>query len=66
MIEATSQKAFVMWQNDPKDGVPEPAILIERYSGTISVTQEGRSVIINDESIEELCRHLRKLLKEKP
>lgn len=54
-----------MWQTDPEEGVAEPAILIENYSDTIALTQNGSVINLNYESVDEFCKHLRKLLKNR-
>lgn len=59
-----SKYAVVMWQGEPQDGqgLAEPALLIEFYSDCISIKQDEDSVVINYESIPDLC----KLLKSRP
>ena len=56
--------ALVLWQACSDDMVPEQALAFKRFSGMIEIQQEERSVLINLESIPEVCRILRKMQKE--
>lgn len=65
MIEKNSQKSWTFWQSQ-SEGVPEPAILIEEYSDSVSLTCEGNRININYESLDELLKLLRKIKREQP
>lgn len=46
-------------------GMPEPAIAASTdASGLIVLSQERRELLINPESVNELCRLLKKMAKE--
>ena len=64
MIEPTSKESYIVWQNDPQDGVAEPALLIEKYLDTVSITQKDNCINVNYESIDELCKLLKKIQKD--
>jgi len=62
MIEKLySKNAQIIWQTPGEDNVPEPAIVVEAYMGSFSLTQEGRSISINYESIKDLIKVLKDL-----
>jgi hypothetical protein len=64
MIELTAQDSWVFWQRDDETGVGEEAILIEKYSDTISLTCNGHSINLNYDSLNELLKLLRRIKKE--
>ena len=55
-----------IWQ-EVSDGVPEPAIQLRTYDGEsaplIEIRQGKSTVLINGETVPELCRALRSLAK---
>jgi hypothetical protein len=61
MIQKTKGDDYIIWQPDPEDGVAEKAILVESYSDVITLQQNDQSININYESIDELCKLLKKL-----
>lgn len=63
ITETPAKVSRVMWQQgDQEQNIGEPALLIEFWSDSVSITQEGRSVMINKETIPDLI----KLLKNPP
>lgn len=59
----------VIWQPyDDDNGPGEPALLVQRdASGLLSITQEGREVLIQTETLPALIKQLRRLAdKETP
>ena len=59
----------VIWQPFVDDSGPgEPALLVQRdASGLLSITQEGREVLIQPETLPALIKQLRRLAdKETP
>jgi hypothetical protein len=61
MTEKNYKESWTLWQ-EVEDGLGEPAIVVELYSdGMVCLTQEGRDININYESIDELCKLLKKL-----
>jgi len=57
---------MVIWQDASDEyGVGEPALLLEGYSDTITITQGDQSVIINYETIKELVKAMKVLQQEK-
>jgi hypothetical protein len=61
--EKPYKDSLVIWQ-DVKEGIGEPALLLEKYSDTICITQGDDRVIINYETISELCKRLNQFKKE--
>lgn len=59
----TTAHQVVIWQPHIEDlGPGEPALLVQRDStGLLSITQEGREVLIQPETLPELVRQLRRL-----
>jgi hypothetical protein len=61
-IQQVSKTEIVMWQGAHEDyPIPEPALLIDSRSDVIIIQQENRYVNFNYESIDELCKILKKL-----
>ncbi len=56
--EKTSKNSVVLWQENKEMGVGEPAILIEYFPETIALTQEGRVINLNYDSLKELKKLL--------
>lgn len=64
MITRLFNNPHVLYQGAAED-IPEPAITASTdASGLIVLSQEGRDLLINSESVNELCRLLKKLAKE--
>ena len=61
-MKSAYKDSVVMWQAEPEEGLPEPALLVEFYSDSICIRQDGNAISINYESIADLC----KLLKSRP
>ncbi|WJN60888.1 hypothetical protein [Pseudomonas sp. SO81] len=63
----TAQQA-VIWQPYLDDRGPgEPALLVQVDAcGLLTITQEGRDVLIQPETLPELFKQLRRLTKGKP
>ncbi len=51
----------VIWQTAAEDSVPEPAILGKRYGDVIELSQEGRYLNVNPETVPELVKALKQL-----
>lgn len=64
MTERTKGNDYIIWQNDPEDGISEKALLVEAYSYVVSISQEDRNINVNYESIDELCKLLKQIKKE--
>lgn len=62
-IESTAKESWICWQGDPEDGIAEPALLIEKYYDSIRITQGNDSIDISIGSVDDLCKHLRKIIK---
>lgn len=58
--------SLVLWQTEPPEGegIAEPAILLEAYSDCVSITQGDNSISVSIYSVDEFCRHLKKLYKK--
>lgn len=61
----TTAMQAVIWQPyDDDRGPGEPALLVQvDASGLLSITQEGREVLIQPETLPELSKQLRRLAK---
>lgn len=52
----------VIWQPFVEGGGAEPALLVQRdATGLLVITQEGRDVLIQPETLPELIKQLRRL-----
>lgn len=57
--KAVTKESYVMWQ-ECTEGVPEQALLIEKSEyGYVTIKQEERQIIINNETLPELIKHLK-------
>lgn len=65
MITRLFNNPHVLTQSCAEDMVPEPAIAASASFGLIVLSQEGRDLLLNPESVNELCRLLKKLAKER-
>lgn len=61
MNKQVYKDAHILWQKDPEDGVAEKPILVEVYNDLLCISQEDNSVNLNYDSIDELCKLLKKL-----
>lgn len=64
MIEKLMQNPHLLHQtpDDPESELPElPIAACTDATGLICISQEGRYIIINRASVNELCKLLRKL-----
>jgi hypothetical protein len=65
MIHEAYKESFIIWQElDTDSGLPEPALLIERYNDIVSIQQGKEYINLNYDSIPELIKLLRKIHKE--
>ena len=51
-------KGIVFWQQ-VKDGVGEPAIILKKYVEVFSIQQEKKEILINNEVVEEFVKVIR-------
>jgi hypothetical protein len=58
-----AKDSLIIWQ-DIEEGVGEPALLLERFSDSICITQEDNRVSLNYDTISELCKRLNQFKKE--
>lgn len=56
--KVNNKNAIIIWQMD-KDGLGEPALLVSIYTGMIGIMQEGKEILINDDTIKTLMSVLR-------
>lgn len=54
----------IVWQSDTYEGVNEMPIVLCRYQGSIELQQEGRTILIAEDHIEEVIKAMRKVAKE--
>jgi hypothetical protein len=67
MTETTNKNAKVIWQQvEEGEGVAEPALLIEPYKDVVRIGQDGDAIQINYESIDEICKALKQIKKNRP
>lgn len=67
MITRLFNNAHVLFQPTDEHGITEVAIGASvDDGGCIVLEQEGRHIVVNPDSVPELCRLLRKLQKEVP
>lgn len=60
ITETPAKVSKVMWQQGDQDNnIGEPALLIEFYSDTVSITQEGRCINLNKETLPDFIKLLR-------
>lgn len=59
-ITRGNASSIVIWQ-EVEEGVGEPAILLTPWSDVITITQEGKSINLNYETVKELCKQLKTL-----
>jgi hypothetical protein len=58
----TAQQAVIWQPYDDDRGTGEPALLVQvDATGLLTITQEGREVLIQHETLPELFRQLRRL-----
>lgn len=65
MTDTTKDGSVILWQTDPEDAIAEPALLIEPYSDTIRIGQKEQAINVNYESVDELIKVLRNMLKNR-
>jgi len=56
--KVTSKSAVIIYQQ-LDEGVGEPALLVEHFSDSVSITQGDDCVLVNKETILALCAHLK-------
>lgn len=63
----TAQQAVIWQPYDDDRGPGEPALLVQVDAcGLLSITQEGREVLIQPETLQELFKQLRRLAASNP
>lgn len=61
----TSATQAVIWQPYVEDSGSEPALLVQRDAcGLLIITQEGRDILIQPETLPELIKQLKRLTAE--
>jgi len=58
-------QAIIYQTADPEETVPEPALIVSRYSDSIDIQQEDRTITLNPETVPELVKVLKAAAKEK-
>lgn len=59
MNEAPAKDSIVFWQTELENGVAEPAVLIEFYSDSVSLVQDGNRISLNNDSLSEFIKILK-------
>jgi hypothetical protein len=59
----TQKNSVLLTQEWHDDNPGEPAILVQPYSDTVVIEQEGRTINLNYHHIDELCRILKSMKK---
>lgn len=63
MTDYTRPDSKIIWQEN-SEAASEPALLVSKLDdGLIEIQQEDRWIIINRESVPELCKLLKQLVK---
>lgn len=62
MIQKNNKESYTLWQSN-EDGVPEPAILFNLYTGVFEMNVDGVEIIINYDSINDLIKVLKLIQK---
>jgi hypothetical protein len=64
--EASKWIRAIIYQTGNEDtSVPEPALIISRYSDVIEIQQEDRTINLNPETVPEFMKVLKSAMKEK-
>lgn len=63
MTIETRKGDVVIYQSD-SEGIGEPALLLQPYSGLMCITQEDRAININYDTFKELIKAMNKLKQE--
>jgi hypothetical protein len=62
---SASKDNTIYWQQgDGENTVGEPAILVEVYSDTVCLEQEGNVIRLNFETLPDLAKHLNKIFRQ--
>lgn len=61
MTEKNHEESYTLWQEAGEDSVSEKPLIVSSYSDVICISQEGREINVNYESVNELCKLLKKL-----
>jgi hypothetical protein len=65
--EASKWVRAIIYQTcNPEATVPEPALVVSRYSDVIEIQQEDRTINLNPETVPELVKVLKAAAKENP
>ena len=63
MIQKISKSAVIFWQDHPKEGVGEPAILLTKFTDCLELQQGENAILVTNERVEEFIRAIRKTMK---
>jgi len=63
MIQKISKSAIIFWQDHPKEGVGEPAILLTKFTDCLELQQGEDAILVTNERAEEFIRAIRKTMK---
>lgn len=58
------ENTLVIWQ-DNEEGVIQHAIVLEPYNDCISISQNGHDIDLYYENVDEFCKALKQLKKNK-
>jgi hypothetical protein len=60
-FELKNDHQTIFWQQNQEQGVGEPALSVRTWHGSnlIEIQQEGRSVNINEGTVDALCKTLK-------
>jgi hypothetical protein len=57
MLDKIENKSIAFWQE------PEQAIILKRWNGSIELVQENRTIIIDQDCIDEFIKAIRQCVK---
>lgn len=62
-IEENSKESWTIWQRGEEDLPSEPSLLIEKYADVITIRQGKNYIMMNRESVNDICKHIKSINK---
>ncbi len=64
IMNASKQLRAIIYQTSTEESIPEPALVVSRYSDVIEILQDDNSILLNPETVPELAKVLKAAMKE--
>jgi len=65
ITDSATKNNVIYWQQGSEEcSVGEPAVLLEWYSDTISLSQDGNTIRLNYESLTEIAKKFNRLYRD--